>query len=134
MAEQGLDSPIIIVNGDAVYIEPNSFKYKLGLGEININVQSSGASTEIVKSINPESKKSSVEFVMKATTKNFDKILAWHQNSRTTGGNTIVSNSGSGSTPISFQNMFITSEPEYSPGSDGKVTVTFEGKAVTPSK
>ena len=124
-----LSNPTIQVNDQTISILPNTLSYKRGVGDVNVRAQSAGGdSVEAVITENAETKIGMVKFSLSVTDANMEYVQTWHDN-KFNGGNTIRISSRTITTPLSFTNMNITSEPEFSVGADGSVEVEFMGEA-----
>lgn len=124
-----LSNPTIQVNDQTIPILPNSLTYKRGAGDVNVRAQSAGGdSVEAVITENAETKIGMVKFSLSLTDTNLDYVRTWQEN-RFNGGNTIRLSDRTLSTPLSFVNMNVTSDPEYNVGPDGGVEVEFMGSA-----
>ncbi len=123
-----LSNPVVQVNDQTISIIPNSLSYKRGAGDVNVRAQSAGGdSVEAVITENAETKLGMVKFTLSVTDTNMEYVQTWHDN-KFNGGNTIRISSRTISTPLSFTNMNITTEPEFSVGADGSVEVEFMGE------
>lgn len=123
-----LSNPTVQVNDQTISIIPNSLTFKRGVGDINVRAQSAGGdSIEAVITENAETKIGMVKFTLSVTDVNMAYVQTWHDN-KFNGGNTIRISARTTETPLSFTNMNITSEPEFSVGADGSVEIEFEGE------
>ena len=124
-----LSNPTVQLNDQTISILPNTLTYKRGTGDVNVRAQSAGGgSVSAVVTENAETKISSVKFSLTLTDVNRDLISGW-QEARYTGGNTIRFSERGSELPLSFSNMHVTTDPEYSVGADGSVEVEFMGDA-----
>lgn len=122
-----LSNPTIQVNDQTISILPNTLSYKRGAGDINVRAQSAGGnSIEAVVTENAETKISMVKFSLTVTDTNMNAVDEWQRNSFS-GGNTIRISGRTLSTPLSFTNMHVSGDPEFSVGADGTVEVEFMG-------
>ena len=120
-----LSNPTVEINDQVISIIPNTLSYKRGAGDVNVRAQSAGGdSVEAVITENAETKIGMVKFSLAVTDANQEYVRTWQEN-KFNGGNTVrVMN-----TPLSFTNMNVTSDPEFSIGADGTVEVEFLGEA-----
>tara|TARA_R110000851_G_scaffold134568_1_gene269871 strand:- start:779 stop:1168 length:390 start_codon:yes stop_codon:yes gene_type:complete len=122
-----LSNPTVEINDETIAIVPNSLTYKRGAGDVTVRTQSAGGdSVESVITEDAETKISNVKFSLLLTDKNLDFVRTW-QGSRFDGGNTIKLSQRGSTQPLSFANMQVVSDPEYSVGADGSVEVEFMG-------
>lgn len=124
-----LSNPTIQVNDDTISIVPNSLSYKRGKGDVNVRAQSSGGGgSSTVVTENAETKVSMVKFSLFLTDANRSLIDTWQEN-RYNGGNTIRFSERGSTIPLSFSNMHVTTDPDYSVGADGSVEIELMGDA-----
>lgn len=119
-----LATPTVVVNDDTIEITPNSLKYKLGKGDINIRTQQAGTSVTTVVNEDAETKLSMVGFSMILTETADVQVDKWLE-ARTGGGVTIEFFDGS--IARAFKGMVLVTEPERSTGSEGSVELEFQG-------
>lgn len=124
-----LSNPTIEINDQVIAILPNTLSYKRGAGDVNVRAQSAGGdSVEAVITENAETKIGMVKFSLTITDTNQAYIQTWQEN-KFNGGNTIRISSRTMTTPLSFTNMNVVTDPEFSVGADGSVDVEFMGDA-----
>tara|TARA_R110000850_G_scaffold60400_6_gene138679 strand:+ start:101 stop:490 length:390 start_codon:yes stop_codon:yes gene_type:complete len=124
-----LSNPTVEINDQVISIIPNTLSYKRGAGDVNVRAQSAGGdSVEAVITENAETKIGMVKFSLAVTDANQEYVRTWQEN-KFNGGNTVRISSRVMNTPLSFTNMNVTSDPEFSIGADGTVEVEFLGEA-----
>ena len=122
-----LSNPTVQMNDDTISIVPNSLSYVRGKGDVNVRAQSSGGGgATTVSTENAETKVSMVKFSLFLTDANRTLIETWQEN-RYNGGNTIRFSERGSTIPLSFSNMNVTTDPDYSVGADGSVEVELKG-------
>ncbi len=119
-----LATPTVVVNDDTIEIVPNSLKYKLGLGDVNIRTQQSGTVVTTVVNEDAETKLSMVSFSQILTGVSDAQVQVWLE-ARVNGGVTIEFFDGS--IARSFRSMVLVTEPERITGSEGSVELEFQG-------
>ena len=126
MSQKSLSSPNIQVNNDTVAIEPNTFKFTKGKGNVTVNPQSAGGnSVEMVISEDATTKKSMCSFEVRPTKDNYDLFSSWQD---ATDGVTIIASEEDFT--VQFRSMYVTTDPEWNIGADQTVTIEFEGTPV----
>ena len=124
-----LSNPTVEINDQVISIIPNTLSYKRGAGDVNVRAQSAGGdSVQAVITENAETKIGMVKFSLAVTDANQEYVRTWQEN-KFNGGNTVRISSRVMNTPLSFTNMNVTSDPEFSIGADGTVEVEFLGEA-----
>ena len=124
-----LSNPTVEINDQVIAIIPNTLSYKRGAGDVNVRAQSAGGdSVQAVITENAETKIGMVKFSLAVTDANQEYVRTWQEN-KFNGGNTVRISSRVMNTPLSFTNMNVTSDPEFSIGADGTVEVEFLGEA-----
>jgi len=119
-----LATPTVAVDDDTVEIVPNSLKYKLGKGDINIRTQQAGPTVTTIANEDAETKLSMVGFSVILTELSDVQIDEWLE-ARTSGGVTIEFFDGS--IARSFSKMVLVTDPERQTGSEGSVELDFQG-------
>jgi hypothetical protein len=119
-----LATPTVVINDNTIEIVPNSLKYKLGSGDINIRTQQAGSTVTAVVNEDAETKLSMVGFSVIMTAKADSNVQAW-LDARVNGGVTI--DFFDGGIGHSFRAMVLVSEPERSTGSEGVIELDFQG-------
>ena len=119
-----LATPTVVINDDTIEIAPNSLKYKMGKGDVNIRTQQAGTSVTTIVNEDSETKLSMVGFSLILTSTSDVQVDKWLE-ARTSGGVTIEFFDGTISR--SFSGMVLVSEPERTTGSEGSVELEFQG-------
>jgi len=119
-----LATPTVAVNDDTIEIQPNSLSYKTGRGDFSLRTQQAGNSVSVVANKNAETSLSMVKFTLIMTDTAHEQVEQWLQD-RENNGTTI--DIFDGSIQVSFQRMFLVSEPERQTGSEGSVELEFQG-------
>jgi len=120
-----LSNPTLVINNIAVPYVPNSIKFKEGLGEQNVRVQSAGGgSLQSVFSDNAESKISMVGFSVYPTPENIALVKGWKQLANANAISLTDTNFSR-----TFANMALTSDYDVNLGADTTIDIEFMGDA-----
>ncbi len=119
-----LSVPGISVNNTPIGIVPNSFKFTLGKGEINVRaVSTGGGASESVHTEDAEMKIGKMSWEMYNTSETQEFISGWKSNI----GTNFVSGQQPGTPPLSGGSMSMVNDPDFEASADGVVAVEFEG-------
>jgi len=123
-----LSVPGIAVNNVPIEIVPNSFKFVLGKGEVNVRSASAGGgSSASVHTEDAEAKIGKMSWEMYVTDENILLAKGWKANI----GTNFVSAAQPASTPLSGGNMSMVNDPDWEASADGVVEIQFEGDPLT---
>ncbi len=114
----------VFVDGEAIKVQPNSVKYNDGFGEVTIRSQTAGKTTEIVQSVNAETKIGMTGFTLLATIENADLIRKWRTDAV---AHTVELSQDGTDFSRAFRNMRITNNPDVETGHDASFDVEFKG-------
>jgi hypothetical protein len=123
-----LSTPAIYVSGVLVKVVPNSAMMKIP-GEVNVRAMSAGGGVvDIVAGVNAEKLIAEVSWEMAATAENVAAIRAWRNN-----GNQAISETVRVvelADQYSFDQMYLSNEPDVHFKSDGNIKVDWRGRYV----
>ncbi len=125
MAEnKALSVPGISVNNSPIGIVPNSFKHKLGKGEVKVRSESTGGgSVRSIHTEDAEDKIGKMSWEMYNTRETQELVADWKSNI----GSNFISAQQPGNPPLSGSNMSMVNDPDFEGSADGVVTIEFEG-------
>lgn len=119
-------APTLVINNVPVAYEPDSLMLKLGKGERNQSPQVAGTdSVVLVYAENSATKKAKVSFEFRTTKENIDNVTDWQKRKN---GNVIQIVDKEASYVV--EQAALINDPELKTGSDGKVSLEFEGMPV----
>jgi len=119
-----ISDPSVTVNDIAVFVAPNSVKYKSGKGEKNVKVQSAGnGNITNVVSTDITTAKGMVSFEVQSTRQ---AILLKEQWQGVNGGNVIELDSVN----LTMTNATMINDPDINLTDDGTVEIVFEGSSL----
>ncbi len=125
MADKTLSNPSLVVNNDTIAYKPNSISYKKGLGEKDVKAQTAGGkSVSVVVVVNAETMISECKFKLENTATNINYVETW-ANSLANGIEL-----SEGEITVSFTDMVLVTDPEFSLGADGELELEFKGAPV----
>ena len=124
---QTLSTPAVKVNGDLIYIKPNTFMYDGGEGEwATRSVSIGGGQTDVVHSRNAETMFSIVKFEMEVLQDTDTKIAEWKDSSENEIEATQQNGDGT-STTLVFPSCVVTNRVERNATSDGGASLEWAG-------
>lgn len=125
MSRTKLSNPTIVMNNNAVPIVPNSFFFTEGLGEQELQVQSSGGgAVQSVLANNVETNLSRFGFSLHNTAENIDLARTWKVNAN----NNAMTSTGEGLNRA-VNNVALINDYEVRLGSDTTIDLEFKGDA-----
>lgn len=120
-----LGTPTVLVNGENIGIEPNSFSYVLGVGTRNARASSTGGgNVQISFSENAETKVGQMKFTLLPTAANLEQVEIWQRNFN---ANVVqcIDNDTQFNKTMNFG--VVSEDPENNMGADGSNEVLFKG-------
>ena len=125
-----LNNPSVVINNNAVPVVANSVKFKEGLGEQDLKVQSAGGGhISQVYCDNIEMKISELSFDMLSTVDNIEAARGWklnfNKNTITLTGTDTITNK---TLTRTFIGAALTSNYDVELSSDGKLSLEFKGQ------
>lgn len=126
MSQLRISVPSILLNNQLIMIKPNSLVVHDGRGERSVQTQSAGNGVvDTVIGINAETLIGKVEFEIMNTSQNVELAMATRDN---LSANTLVVQYNDGtSKSLSYTNMTVTNDPDYSLTQDGTIKLEFQG-------
>ncbi|MGD8499271.1 MAG: hypothetical protein PVJ86_01410 [Phycisphaerales bacterium] len=122
-----LHKPQVVVNGEVVFIVPNSLKHKDGFGTRNTRVASGGGERrEIINTEDITTQFGELTFDMYATVENINLKRQWQANFDANEVGWLEAGESR-----TMTNALIQEDPEVNSGVDGQFTVMFKGDRLT---
>lgn len=119
-----LSVPGIAVNNVPIEIVPNSFKFKMGKGEIKVRSASAGGgASKSIHTEDAEDKIGKMSWEMYVTEESQELVNGWKQNI----GTNFISAQQPGQSPLSGGSMSMVNDPDFEASADGVVEIQFEG-------
>ena len=117
-----LSNPTVTINNNPIAIIPNSFKFKDGLGESQLRVESAGGSSlSHQEAVDVSTMKGSVTFEMLNTPENIESARNWKLN----GSKNVVAAS-QGDFSRTFPSSIVTNDPEVSLSNEGNIMLEWQ--------
>ncbi len=121
---KGLSVPGVSVNNVPYAIVPNSFKFRMGKGEVKVRAASlGGGSVTSVHTEDAEKKTGMMSWKMYITDETIAAVSLWKS---LTGLNVIIAIQPV-TAPKTAQKMSMTNDPDFEASADGTVEIIFEG-------
>lgn len=122
---QVLSTPAVYVDGQLVKVVPNSVRQPEP-GERSVTaVSAGGRSVAHVVGVNAETLKGRVSFALMVTGENVALVEGW--SAKANNAEPVTISIISAARTSSYEQMWMTEEPEYSYEAEGQVELTFEG-------
>ena len=115
----------VVVDGEPVAVQPNSVKYNDGDGEVTLRSQTTGSTTQVVRSVNAETKIGMSGFTLLATDENAALLRKWRRDEN---AHTVELSQDGTDFQRSFLNMRISNNPDVETGHDASFDVEFQGE------
>lgn len=123
-----LSVPGIVVNNVPIKIVPNSFKFKMGKGEINVRAASSGGGgVESVHTEDAEDKIGMMSWSMYVDEETIKLVAGWKSNI----GTNFIAAQQPNTAPLSGSKMSMTNDPDFEASADGVVEIIFKGNPLS---
>jgi hypothetical protein len=119
--------PVITVNNNPIRIVPNSYKFTLGRGEVNVRSGSTGGgSSEPIHTEDAEAKIGMMSWDMYVEAETLQLV----EDVKANLGQNVIQAQQSGQKPQTMTLASLTNDPEFEASADGVVSLEFSGSQI----